>query len=573
MRRLAAVFGICLLFSGGFFPSLAEEPGTTVRYTDALKKLLIEQDTVASRELLRQVLKADSTHAPSWFQLSVTDTDGEGLQAAGNAYRLDSLNKWYGALYGQRLLEAGRFDRARALYTRLVRVDRDNPENYRLLSLLYQQAGMPFSAIDVLDSAEMRFGKHPLLGASKRQLLVMTGQREKALEEAREMVDALPYDVENRVILAELYAAAGEDSLAMAAYDDALGIDSTAIPTLASMADYYFKRRDMKNYLSVSKQLFLNDELPLSEKVRTFTQFSSDMRLYRDHFFQMGDLVAVLAMRYPYDKRVVEFYATHLIYSGEWEQALAYYKRHLQDDPPELEYYRAIIDIESYHKRLDSVYRYVERALVLFPEETDLYASRAHAQAYAGEHADAVVSYKRAIRYADTDSLRGTLWGFIGDTYNQMREEATTTSGQAKYRRKSFGAYDQALKLYYDNSLVLNNYAYFMGESSTDPRELDRAFAMAARAIELEGNNATYLDTYGWVLFRLGRLQEARRVMQQAISFDRDESPELFFHYGEILAALEEKFMAETYYRKALEKGYEPAHEVQRRIDTLKNTP
>jgi len=235
-----------------------------------------------------------------------------------------------------------------------------------------------------------------------------------------------------------------------------------------------------------------------------------------------------------------------------------------------LDYYRAIIEIESYHKRLDSVYHYVDRALAIFPDETALYASRAHAQAYAGEHMKAIESYKKAIRYARTDSLRGTMWGFIGDTYNQMREAATNHSGQAKYRRKSFDAYDQALKLYYDNSLVLNNYAYFMGESSSDPRELDRAFSMAARAIELEGNNATYLDTYGWVLFRLGRLREARRVMQQAISFDRSESPELFYHYGEILFALGEKFMAETYYRKALEKGYEPVRRIEERIRELK---
>lgn len=85
--------------------------------------------------------------------------------------------------------------------------------------------------------------------------------------------------------------------------------------------------------------------------------------------------------------------------------------------------------------------------------------------------------------------------------------------------------------------MVLNNYAYFISESSRDPRRLDRAFAMAARAVELDGNNATLLDTYAWVLFRLGRLQEARRTMQQAISFDRSENPELYLHYGDILAA------------------------------------
>lgn len=91
--------------------------------------------------------------------------------------------------------------------------------------------------------------------------------------------------------------------------------------------------------------------------------------------------------------------------------------------------------------------------------------------------------------------------------------------------------------------------------------------------MELDGNNATLLDTYAWVLFRLGRLQEARRTMQQAISFDRSENPELYLHYGDILAALGEKFMAETYWRKALEKGYDDPRAIEERIRQLKSKP
>ena len=165
------------------------------------------------------------------------------------------------------------------------------------------------------------------------------------------------------------------------------------------------------------------------------------------------------------------------------------------------------------------------------------------------------------------------MWVYIGDVYHQMEEAGRKDSERDKYRRRCFEAYDRSLHYYYDNPMVLNNYAYFISESSRDPRQLDRAFAMAARAVELDGNNATLLDTYAWVLFRLGRLQEARRTMQQAISFDRSENPELYLHYGDILAALGEKFMAETYWRKALEKGYDDPRAIEERIRQLKSKP
>ena len=108
-------------------------------------------------------------------------------------------------------------------------------------------------------------------------------------------------------------------------------------------------------------------------------------------------------------------------------------------------------------------------------------------------------SYKKALKYADTDSCAEP-WGYIGDAYHQMEEAGRKDSERDKYRRRCFEAYDRSLHYYYDNPMVLNNYAYFISESSWDPRQLDRAFAMAARAVELDGNNATLLDTYAWVL-------------------------------------------------------------------------
>ena len=507
MKRMLAILVLCTAFSTGFVPQGEALPAPaaeaswpdslrpTEYYTEGVKKLLIGEDTLAARALFLQALELDSAYAPAWFRLSSVTPDGDpqGTAWARRAYRLDSLNKWYGQLYGQKLLAEGELDKARPLFVRLSALDPTNPDNIRILAILYQQAGMPYSAIDMLDSAEMRFGKMPLLGAMKRQLLIRTGQLDRALAEAREMAEAIPYEAENHVILADLYGAAKQDSLAIAEYNRALEIDS--------------------------------------------------------------------------------MYAQHLINAGELEQALTLYKLHLADQPPQLDYYRAVIDIETYRKRLDSVYLYIDRALEVFPGNTELYARKGHAQGYAGKLSQSIGSYKKALEYADTDSLRGAVWGYIGDVYHQMEEAGRKDSERDKYRRRCFEAYDRSLHYYYDNPMVLNNYAYFISESSRDPRQLDRAFAMAARAVELDGNNATLLDTYAWVLFRLGRLQEARRTMQQAISFDRSENPELYLHYGDILAALGEKFMAETYWRKALEKGYDDPRAIEERIRQLKSKP
>ena len=56
--------------------------------------------------------------------------------------------------------------------------------------------------------------------------------------------------------------------------------------------------------------------------------------------------------------------------------------------------------------------------------------------------------------------------------------------------------------------------------------------------------------------------------MRQALSLDRTESAALPLHYGDILYALGEKFMAETYWRKALDMGADKA-QVEERLARL----
>ena len=184
----------------------------------------------------------------------------------------------------------------------------------------------------------------------------------------------------------------------------------------------------------------------------------------------------------------------------------------------------------------------------------------------------------------ESDTLQGELWGYVGDTYHAIAERRAAQL-KAKIKRDTsaypvklkpqkamelcFDAYDKALALWADNAMVLNNYAYFLSEQGSD---LERALVMSSRAIVLEQNNSTYLDTHAWVLYGLGRYEEARNVQRKALMLDTTGSEALMMHYGDILYALGEKFMAETYWRKALDAGADP-QEVETRMAKLKTPP
>ena len=205
MKRFAATLFALALFVTAFAvaqgeeerPHWADSLRSTHLFTEGIKRFQIDGDTARAKELFHAAIEADSLYAPAYYQLAVNrlyNSPEEGIELARRAHQLDTTNKWYHRLYGQTLLVAERYAEAIPLFRELYKTDRE-PDNYRILAALYERTGQPYSAIAVLDSAEMRFGRVPLLVNMKRQLLTSTRQLDRAIEETQALIAGEPYVV------------------------------------------------------------------------------------------------------------------------------------------------------------------------------------------------------------------------------------------------------------------------------------------------------------------------------------------------------------------------------------------
>ena len=558
---------------------VADSMRSLYKYTDALKRRYIYSDTAGAQALLNEAVEIDSLYAPALYELTrdgveQPQIDEQTIENARKAYLSDTTNRWYAAIYAQSLVIAGRHDEAIPLYQRLMKIDRQNPDYYRILALIYQQRQQPFSALAILDSADMRFGKIAYLANMKRHILLSTGQMDRAIDEAKQIVDAAPYEQSNVLSLGETYAAAGRDSLARITLEQALKMDSTNIDALTIYADFCSSKRDMHTYLKTLRTLYAQEGFPLERKIELFNRLTQDRKFYTEHFYALGAMASTLIMYNPDHKGVIDLYANHLIAGGQLDLALDLFKRHLKDEPPVMDYYMAVVDIEEYLGRTDSMDYYLARSMERFPNDAVFQIRKANRQYIKGDLHGAIATFDEALGFAQNDTVRGELWGYIGDAYHAIADRARLKKMKADTvkaypirlsekaaMKRCYEAYDNALKLWSDNVLVLNNYAYFLSVQNTD---LERALEMSKRATTLEQNNSTYIDTYAWILYMMGRLDEARTQMRQALSLDRSGSAELPLHYGDILYAMGEKFMAETYWRRALEAGADPKRIEQR---------
>lgn len=527
-------------------------------YLEGIKSNVLEGDSARAKAWFKKVLEIDSTHSPSLYELAsltALDQPEEALQYSLKANAIDTTNTWYKMQLGRLLIATQRYDSALTLYDQLIRMNPNDPDNYRLKALLYDQLGQPEKALEVLETAENRFGIIELLASHKLQLLLNTQQFDRAMAEARMLVETFPYNEDNYVVLAELYAMMNMNNLAQENYDKALSINPNSMRALASLNDFYKRQNDNVRFLETASKLFRLKEFPLETKLKFYEELFQNPSFVRNNFIQMGELVRTLAITYPEDLRTLELYAKYLIAGGSIEQALQLYKSHVTDSIPQKQIFNDIIGMEAYLKRADSVDKYTTIALERFPEDAELRLQKASVTAYMLEKPqEAIPLFEEALKYAKTDSLRSVIYGAIGDNYHTLGDD-----------RKCFKAYDKGMKLDTTNVSIYNNYSYFL---SLRNERLDKALEWAQKAVRLDPNNPTFLDTYAWVLYQLGRYEEARIPMRQAISLDSDNNKELFVHYGDILYKLGDRYMASYYWKKALENGYD-AQEIENRLKQI----
>lgn len=563
MKKLGAIL-VVALFCCGFIPqhkasrNAAPQKGISELYTDAIKAITIYNDTLKSISAIEAIFQQDSLYAPALNLFSrITKDKKRAVESAKRAYLSDTTNRYYLEDYGNALIEGAEYENATPIFSKIVQKSTD-PNHYRILALLLGQKGRMTEALAVLDTADVRFGRIPALSKMRQFYLMKTGQTLAAEADALKDVREAPYLAENHITLAKIYAASKRDSLALVSFQRAIAVDSLAVEPWLELCEFYGERGELSAYLSAVLNLFKNEKFPLKYKLEEWVRLAENKKDYRKFYNLYDNLIKQLYILHPDNREVADQYILHLISSGETKEALRLCKRFLDPNAPKIEDFSRIIQIENHLARPDSVDHYAKLALVAFPKNLDLIQLRSNI-AYMNKDYDGAISLlNEALKVTKNDTLRSEIWGGIGDIEHSRNRV-----------KQAYKAYETALRLYRDNASVLNNYAYFL---SLEKRDLERALTMATRANELSENNSTFLDTKAWVLYTLGRYAEAKKVMQLALSLNRSKSYEYMLHYGDILHALGEEFMAKTYWRKALEMGAD-AKEVEKRFLPENSTP
>ncbi len=136
----------------------------------------------------------------------------------------------------------------------------------------------------------------------------------------------------------------------------------------------------------------------------------------------------------------------------------------------------------------------------------------------------------------------------------------------------------QVLELDPANAMTLNYLGYMLADKGEKGVRLPEALKLIKRAVDLEPNNGAYLDSLGWVYFKLGEYEAAEENLRQAVQRDQtdptvhDHLGELYEKTGRIRLAAAQWEMSLTEYAKSATADVDPADvaKVQHKLETAR---
>jgi tetratricopeptide (TPR) repeat protein len=175
-------------------------------------------------------------------------------------------------------------------------------------------------------------------------------------------------------------------------------------------------------------------------------------------------------------------------------------------------------------------------------EDCDLHLQLSFIRTEQGDLPKALVEAQAALRLAAGN-------GYLRDQRMSARLQLASIRHRQGSPAESEGYLREILREDPVNPTALNNLGYFLVERG---ERLEEARRMIERATAIEPLNASFLDSLGWVLFKLGQPEPARIQLERALRL-APRSAATHEHLGEVLEALGRRVEARRHWQKALE--------------------
>ncbi len=571
-RFLTAVFAAAMIVAA------CSKPGTTAQrdfvfshtttpdydyfFFEAVR-LQNKGDFSGAFDLLSRCIEKDSLAPEAYYLLGVYYSDLENDSLADTylkrAVDLNPKNDAYHERLAQWYLQTQDYAKATDAYEYLYANNRSRTDVLDILIKLYQQEKNYDGMLSAIRRYEENEGISEATTLTKMQIYQQKGERQKAGRALQELCDEYPNDVNVKVMMGNWLQQNNRSDEAKAIFLEAESTDPTNEYVATSLYDFYRSQGED----SLSK--VYRDRILLNRHTSSATKTTMLQTIIRENERQGGDSSEVLALfddilsAGSADAEVAELKALYMSMKDMPEDSINKALCYVLAVAPDRSSSRLQLLQSVWRKQsLDSIIDVCRPALVYNPDEPVFCYYLGLAEFQKGDTLDALSTFRLgASRVSDStdNGLAGDFYAIIGDIEHYLGNKT-----------EAYAAFDSCLQRSPANVSCLNNYAYYL---SIEGGDLKKAEGMSLKAINIEPNNATYLDTYAWVLYMQERYSEAKvfidRTLENADSTENNSI--LYEHAGDIYEACDDKEKAVEYWKQAIILGPDDEATIRKKIN------
>ena len=470
----------------------------------------------------------------------------QGQEALEKAVASAPDNYWYSQGLASLYQQQNELDKAITLLEQMaVRFPGKQDPLFNLLDLYGRQEKYD-EVISTLNRLEKHMGKNEQLSMEKFRIYLQMKDDKKAFQDIESLVQEYPMDMRYQVILGDVYLQNGKKQEAYDVYQKVLAAEPDNPMAIFSMASYYKQTGQEGLYQQQLDTLLLNKKVTPDTKVNVMRQMIVENEQADKDSTQIIALFDRIMKQEQDDPQIPMLYAQYLLSKNMEAESVPVLEQVVDLDPTNKAARMMLVGTAVRKEDYKQIIKVCEPGIEATPDALEFYYYLAIAYNQA-EQPDSVVSIcKRALEHTTADSKKEVVSDFysiLGDMYHTQKQ-----------MKEAYAAYDSALVYNPSNIGALNNYAYYL---SVERRDLDKAEEMSYKTVKAEPNNATYLDTYAWILFEKGNYAEARIYIDNAMKSDDEKSDVIVEHCGDIYYMTGDVDGALSYWKKALEMGSE----------------
>jgi tetratricopeptide (TPR) repeat protein len=494
--------------------------------------------------LYHSCIKIDQEHAASYFELggllTAKDHLSDALPFAQRALELDPENQWYALFTADILMGLNDYRSASKIYLKLSEKAPENVDFLYELATTYLYLNELDKAIETYNKIEAIIGVNEEISVQKEKIFLQMDKLDNAVAELEKLIENYPREQRYLGMLAEVYTANDLTDKAFEVYKRMKNNNPDDPVLHLNLAEYFRKKGDFDASFIELKAAFSSPALNIDNKIQVMMSYYNLTENNDKLIGQAYELLGILTDAHPNDAKAFAMKADFLMRDNRLEEARESFYRTVKLDSSRFMVWNQLINT-SYELRDYPIMEKDSRAaLELFPNQGVLYLLNGIANNSLKNYQKAVDILNEGELFTRSDTYMNVqLLSVLADAHNNLAQF-----------KESDEAFEKAITKDPNNPLILNNYSYFL---SLRAENLERAEEMSKKSNILQPRQASYQDTYAWILYQQGKFEKALEWILKAMESGGQKSGVIVEHYGDILFRLGETEKALEQWKIALE--------------------